>query len=111
MWFLILSGSLVMQDSFYFWDGDDLVINILGTPGASRDAILKPRGNELKVSVAAAPEQGKATAAMVVFLARQFGVSPARVIVLAGETSPHKRMRIIAPARIPDRLCGLIKQP
>ncbi len=100
-----------MADGFYSWDGEDLILNILGTPAASRDAILKPRGNQLKVSVAAAPEHGKATVAMVVFLARQFGVSPAQVSVLSGATSPVKRLRIHAPACIPDKLRGLILRP
>ncbi len=100
-----------MEERFYSWDGEDLILNILGTPAASRDAILKPRGNLLKVSVAAAPEQGKATAAMVVFLAREFGVSPAQVSVLSGTTSAVKRLRIHAPACIPDKLRNLILPP
>jgi uncharacterized protein YggU (UPF0235/DUF167 family) len=48
-------------ESFYTWDGDTLVLNVLGKPGAARDAIGKPHGRELKVSVTAAPEAGRAT--------------------------------------------------
>ena len=38
-------------DSFFAWEGDTLVVNILGKPAASKDAIGKPMGTQLKVSV------------------------------------------------------------
>lgn len=44
-------------DSFFAWDGDVLVVNILGKPSASKDAIGKPKGTQLKVSVTAAPPE------------------------------------------------------
>ena len=63
------------QETFYYWDGETLVLNVLGTPGAKQTKILKPRGSELKISVATAGEQGKATKAMMKFLAKSFGVA------------------------------------
>ncbi len=51
----------MMADSFCCWDGDILVLNVLGTPGAKQDAIGKVKGNQLKISVTAAPESGRAT--------------------------------------------------
>ena len=45
-------------DTFFAWDGDVLVVNILGKPAAAKDAIGKPKGTQLKVSVAAAPKDG-----------------------------------------------------
>ena len=62
-------------DSFFAWEGDVLVVNILGKPAASKDAIGKPKGTQLKVSVTAAPKDGKATDHMVRFLAPLFGVA------------------------------------
>ena len=44
--------------SFCYWDQDTLVLNILVTPSAKQDKILKPRGNQLKASVTASPEGG-----------------------------------------------------
>ena len=61
--------------SFYAWDDDVLVLNILGTPSAKRDVIGKPKGKQLKISVTATPVAGKATDHMVRFLAKEFGVS------------------------------------
>lgn len=36
--------------SFYAWDGDILVLNVLGTPSAKRDIIGKPKGNQQRKS-------------------------------------------------------------
>ncbi len=88
-------------ESFFHWDGDTLVVNILGKPGAARDAIGKPMGRQLKVSVTAAPKNGKATDHMVRFLAPLFGVPVARIDVVFGRESIHKQLRIRSPTRLP----------
>lgn len=48
-------------ESFFAWEGDTLLVNILGKPAASKDAIGTPKGTQLKVSVTAAPKDDKAT--------------------------------------------------
>lgn len=88
-------------DSFYAWDGDTLILNILGKPAAPKDAIGKPHGTALKVSVTAPPEDGRATAHMLRFLAREFGVAAADVELVFGLASVHKQVRIRAPKRLP----------
>ena len=47
-----------------------------------------------KVKVAAAPEKGKANAALCEYLARKFGVAKSRVRIVSGETSHLKRVQI-----------------
>ena len=86
---------------FYTWDGDTLVLNILGTPNASRDAIGKPKGRQLCVSVTAAPVRGRATDHMVRFLAEKFGVTPADIQVVFGRFNINKQMRIKSPKQLP----------
>ncbi len=88
-------------DSFFAWEGDTLVVNILGKPAASKDAIGKPMGTQLKVSVTAAPENGRATDHMVRFLAPLFGVAVADITVVFGRESVHKQLRIRAPHKLP----------
>ncbi len=44
-----------MKKPFCTWEGDTLVLNILGTPNAKRDAIGKVKGHQLCVSVTEAP--------------------------------------------------------
>lgn len=91
----------ITGDSFFVWDGDVLVLNILGKPGASKDAIGKPKGTQLKVSVTAAPEHGKATDHMVRFLAPLFGVRVSDITVVFGQENVNKQLRIKAPSKLP----------
>jgi uncharacterized protein (TIGR00251 family) len=90
------------NDSFFWWEEDTLVVNVLGKPSANRDAIGKPKGQQLKVSVTAAPRLGRATDHMVLFLANEFGVSPAAIMVVYGRQSVNKQLRIQAPTKLPD---------
>ena len=88
-------------DSFFAWDGDTLVLNVLGKPSASKDAIGKPKGTQLKISVTAAPLNGKATDHMVRFLAPLFGVTVASIKVVFGQENVNKQLRIKAPKKLP----------
>jgi uncharacterized protein (TIGR00251 family) len=88
--------------SFCAWDGDVLVLNVLGTPSAKIDAIGKPKGNQLKISVTAAPVAGRATDHMVKFLAEKFGVSTKDIIVVFGRMNVNKQLRIHSPKNIPS---------
>jgi len=88
-------------EPFFSWDGDTLVVNILGKPSAGIDAIGKPKGKQLKVSVTAAPVRGKATDHMVKFLAPLFGVSVADIEVVFGRMNVNKQLRIKAPTKLP----------
>jgi uncharacterized protein (TIGR00251 family) len=88
-------------ETFFGWDGDVLVLNVLGKPSASKDAIGKPKGTQLKISVTAAPRDGKATDHMVRFLAPLFGVAVADIEVVFGQENVNKQLRIHAPKKLP----------
>jgi uncharacterized protein (TIGR00251 family) len=88
-------------DSFFAWEGEVLVVNILGKPSAAKDAIGKPYGTQLKVSVTAAPVAGRATDHMLRFLAPLFGVTVADIEVVFGQENVHKQLRIHAPQKLP----------
>ena len=90
------------EESFFCWDGNTLVVNILGKPGASKDAVGKPKGAQLKVSVTAQPHNGRATDHMVVFLAPLFGVRERDIEVVFGRESVHKQLRIKNPPKWPE---------
>lgn len=87
--------------SFCAWEGETLVLNILGTPGAREDAIGKAKGNQLRVSVTAAPVAGRATDHMVRFLAQAFGVTPKDIEVVFGRFNVNKQLRIKSPRQLP----------
>ena len=91
-----------LANIFYQWEGNVLVLNILGTPSAKRDAIGKAKGNQLKISVTAAPVAGKATDHMVRFLAKEFATSPSDIEVVYGRMNVNKQLRIKAPKTLPS---------
>lgn len=95
-----------MVKPFYLWEGDVLVLNILGTPNAKKDAIGKVKGQQLCVSVKAAPRAGKATDDMVHFLAEEFGVAVGDIQVVSGRANTNKVLRIKSPKLLP----GVIRQ-
>ncbi len=95
------SSAQAKMSSFYSWEGDILILNILGTPSAKRDVIGKVKGNQLKVSVTAVPRAGKATDHMVRFLAKQFEVQRSDIEVVFGRMNINKQLRIKAPKKLP----------
>jgi len=100
----------ITGDSFFAWDGDVLVVNVLGKPNASKDAIGKPKGTQLKISVTAAPVNGKATDHMVRFLAPLFGVNVSAIEVVFGQENINKQLRIKAPSKLPSVLTRETRQ-
>ena len=72
-------------------------------PAAKRTEAAGVHGDALKVRLAAPPVEGRANDALVRFLAESFGVTLKQVIVLHGQASRRKRVRIERPAVRVDR--------
>lgn len=97
--------------SFCAWDGETLVLNILGSPSSKQDAIGKAKGKQLKVSVTAAPVAGRATDHMVRFLAEKFGVEASDITVVFGRFNVNKQLRIRSPRRLPAVIAKALAAP
>ncbi len=59
-------------------------------PGGRRDRLLGAYGGALKLEVAAAPERGRANAAVAKLLAETFGLAASDVSVVTGASSQDK---------------------
>lgn len=74
------------------------MLTVRVSPKASRNAVQgvmeTPDGFALKVAVTAPPDKGKANAAVVVLLAKVFGVSKSSLSVVAGQADRRKILRI-----------------
>ena len=90
------------KTKWFWWEEDVLVFNVLGKPSAKQTKIGKPFGNQLKISVAAAPVNGKATDHLVKFLAPQFGVKIRDIEVVFGRMNVNKQLRITSPKKLPS---------
>jgi uncharacterized protein (TIGR00251 family) len=84
--------------AFFKADSSGLLLALRVSPKASRDQVLGPMdlpdGQALKVAVSAAPDRGKANAAVCALLADEFEVSKSAVQVVAGDTDRHKKVRV-----------------
>lgn len=91
-----------MSESFYTWQGEDLMLNLLVTAGAKVNQIGKVKGKQLKVAIATQPEKGKATAFLIGYLAELFKVPKQSVELVSGEYIPSKKIKIHQPKHIPS---------
>jgi uncharacterized protein len=63
-------------------------------PRASKNAITGVRGDALKLSLTAAPVEGRANEAVIEFFAKLLNVSRSSVTIAAGESSRNKVIRV-----------------
>jgi uncharacterized protein (TIGR00251 family) len=64
------------------------------TPRSGKDEVVGWRGTELAVRVTAAPESGRATAAVCKVVAASLGVPKTAVRVVRGDVSRHKVLEV-----------------
>jgi uncharacterized protein (TIGR00251 family) len=69
-------------------------IAVVVSPGARRSELVGRQGDAWKVRVAAAPERGRANAAVCTLLAERLGVPAATVRVVAGASSRRKVVEV-----------------
>jgi uncharacterized protein (TIGR00251 family) len=63
-------------------------------PRASRDQVLGPHGEALKVAVTAPPVEGEANARLVKLLAKRLGVPKGAVRIVSGATARDKVLEV-----------------
>jgi uncharacterized protein YggU (UPF0235/DUF167 family) len=82
------------------------IVPVRAQPGARRNAVLGERAGALLVAVSAAPEKGKANAAIRTVLAEALGYKPSVIELIAGETAREKKFLVtgIAVAEIRARV-------
>lgn len=71
-----------------------VTLSIKVVPKSSTTAIVGVEGGELKIRVAAPPEDGKANKELIRFLSKVFKVPQRDIQLIKGETSRHKVLLI-----------------
>jgi len=79
---------------------DMLQIAIKALPGASRTEFAGVKEGRLRVRIAAAPEDGKANAELVAFIAKSLGCPKRDVTLVHGEKSRLKTLVVPAAYRL-----------
>jgi len=93
-------------------DGLKLFVKLAPKAGADRLIGLYESADDrlrLKVAVTAAPEKGKANAALVALMAKQLGVAKSRVQIEGGATHREKTLRFEGdPKELAERFRALL---
>ena len=89
---------------------DGIVFALRVRPGGKRNSILGEHDGALKISVAAAPEKGKANTAVVKLLAESLAVLRGDLHLVRGQTSSAKEVLLVGLDResLRARLASLI---
>lgn len=64
------------------------------TPKGGRDALIRRESETLHVRVASPPVGGAANRALVALLSKALGITRSRIVIVNGETSREKLLRI-----------------
>lgn len=93
-----------MGKSWYKWEDEDLLLQVRIQPKASRDEFVGPYGDCYKIRITAPPVDGKANKHLIRLLAKQFGIRQDSVVLIRGQTSKSKMLRIVKPEKIPPAI-------
>jgi uncharacterized protein (TIGR00251 family) len=90
--------------------GTELLLDIKAVPGASKSRIAGISAGRLRVTIAAAPEDGKANEELRSFLAKSFGIPKKEITLKAGDKSRLKTVSLPAAFQkvIEERLKNLL---
>ena len=81
------------------WIGPDLELWIRAQPGARRTEAKGAHAGAYKIKIAARAIEGAANDALLDFVAEALQVPRRRCVLVSGETSRQKRIRVEAPDR------------
>ena len=85
--------------TLYRWHGADLEIRIHAQPGARRTEIQGIHAGALRIRLQGRATEGAANEALLEFLAGALHVPRRQCVLVSGETSRRRRVRIQGPDR------------
>ncbi|MEK7485200.1 MAG: DUF167 domain-containing protein [Planctomycetota bacterium] len=81
-----------MNSSAYYTAKEGVYLLVKIHPQAAKEQIQTFHGDRLKISVGAAPEKGKANAALIQLLSKELGLSKQDIQIVSGATTPLKKI-------------------
>jgi len=85
----------------------DIILKVYLQPKSSKNEIIGPYRDGIKVKITAPPVEGKANEALIRFLAKEFGVSPSGIEIIRGHHSREKTLQI--SGNVDQELLNLIR--
>ncbi|UCF99224.1 MAG: YggU family protein [Spirochaetaceae bacterium] len=78
---------------------ENLILKVRVIPKSVRNQIVGARNGELVLRIRAPALKGQANRELMKFLAKAFAVSKSEIVILSGETSRHKLIRLPVAAK------------
>lgn len=72
----------------------EIILKVYLLPKSSKNEIMGPHRDGIKVKVSVPPIEGKANEALIRFLAKEFRISPSCIEIIRGHRSREKTLRI-----------------
>ncbi len=79
----------------------ETILKVYLQPKSSKNEVVGPYRDGIKVKVTAPPLEGKANAALIRFLAKELGVAPSDIEILKGCHSREKMLKISGISQVP----------
>jgi len=73
---------------------EDIILKVYLQPKSSKNEIVGPYRDGIKVKVTAPPTEGKANNVLIRFLTKELSISPSRIEILKGLHSREKTLKI-----------------
>ncbi len=80
----------------------DLIMKVYLQPKSSRNEIVGPYRDGIKVKVTAPPVEGKANEALLRLLAKAWKIAPSQIEIIRGHQSREKILRIRGFSRVEE---------
>ena len=79
----------------------EIILKVYLQPKSSKNEIVGPYRDGIKVRITAPPVEGRANEALIRFLAKELRTSPSRIEIIKGHHSREKTLRISGPFPLP----------
>ena len=73
---------------------EDIILKVYLQPKSSKNKIVGPHRDGIKIKVTAPPSGGKANEVLIRFLSKQLDIPPSHIEILKGHHSREKTLRI-----------------
>ena len=90
---------------------DEVIIEVTARPGSSRLGVTGVSSDRLVIAIHSRPDKGKANDELIEYLAREMRVPRSALLIVRGETSRRKTIRIVThePTKVASRLRQISK--
>jgi len=74
---------------------ESILLKVYLQPKSSKNEIVGPYRDGIKIKVTAPPNEGKANEALIRLLGKEFGISPSSIEIIKGHHSREKTLKVL----------------